>query len=106
MSGTKTDNVIDSAEKRIIYICQSTGCNSSRAEEIKDEFRSLIKEHNLNIEVKPTGCMGFCQQGPLLFVQPDNVLYVHLKPGGDAKNIVQQHLINGNTRCLIIVDQG
>lgn len=87
--------MFDSKNKeRIFYICQSTGCNSSQAEKITDEVETLIKKHRLPVTVKKTGCHGFCQVGPLGIVQPDNVLYVHMKPGDDAKEIVEQHFIN------------
>ena len=42
-----------------------------------------------------TGCFGFCAQGPIVKVHPDNVFYVKVS-AEDAKEIVQEHLVNGN----------
>ncbi len=39
-----------------------------------------------------TGCFGFCAQGPIVKVYPDNVFYVKVEPS-DAEKIVQSHLI-------------
>ncbi|MFX1323489.1 MAG: NADH-ubiquinone oxidoreductase-F iron-sulfur binding region domain-containing protein [Promethearchaeota archaeon] len=83
--------------KRIVRICRGSGCNSLEAETIHEELIKLIQDNNLSdhIDIKLTGCQGFCQFGPQLIISPDNVLYVKLKTK-DIKEIVESHLI-GNT---------
>jgi len=80
-------------QKRILRICRGTGCNSLMAERIHDKLIKLIKDSNLAEfnEVKLTGCHGFCQVGPTIIVDPDNVLYVNLKVN-DIERIVEDHL--------------
>jgi NADH:ubiquinone oxidoreductase subunit F (NADH-binding)/(2Fe-2S) ferredoxin/ferredoxin len=46
------------------------------------------------VAVKRSGCHGFCQQGPLVAVEPDGVLYTHVT-GADAQEIVSRHLGDG-----------
>jgi NADH:ubiquinone oxidoreductase subunit F (NADH-binding)/(2Fe-2S) ferredoxin/Pyruvate/2-oxoacid:ferredoxin oxidoreductase delta subunit len=80
--------------KRTILICQGTGCVSAGSPQIQREFERQILEHRLtNVEVKLTGCRGFCQIGPSAIVDPDDILYCRLKPD-DVKEIVASHLIN------------
>ncbi|MBD3352161.1 MAG: 4Fe-4S dicluster domain-containing protein [Candidatus Lokiarchaeota archaeon] len=83
----------DKIKERTIYLCRSTGCNSSQAREIQEELEDLIQKQELNVKIKKTGCHGFCQMGPIMVIQPDNVLYVQVKPR-DAEQIVKNHLIN------------
>jgi NADH:ubiquinone oxidoreductase subunit F (NADH-binding)/(2Fe-2S) ferredoxin len=82
------------AEKRTILVCQGTGCVSSGSPQIHREFEREILEHKLDVEVKLTGCRGFCQIGPSVIVEPDEILYCLLKPD-DVKDIIDSHLING-----------
>ncbi|MBW2001280.1 MAG: SLBB domain-containing protein, partial [Deltaproteobacteria bacterium] len=80
--------------RRTILVCQGTGCVSSGSPQIQREFEREIKEQKLtNVEVKLTGCHGFCQIGPTVIVEPDDILYCLLKPD-DVKDIVNSHLIN------------
>ena len=82
--------------RRTVIVCQGTGCVSARAPEIQEAFQSRIDGSSLKdrVEVKPSGCHGFCEQGPLIAVEPDGVLYVQAK-SDDALKIVEEHLENG-----------
>ncbi|WP_097026940.1 NADH-quinone oxidoreductase subunit NuoF [Clostridium peptidivorans] len=83
--------------KREILVCGGTGCQSAESAHIIDNLEAKIKEAGLCDEVKVhvTGCFGFCEKGPIVKVDPDNVFYVQVKPE-DAEEIVQQHLLKGN----------
>jgi NADH-quinone oxidoreductase subunit F len=83
--------------KREILICGGTGCKSARSDEIITNLKAEIKAAGLEDEiyVSITGCFGFCEQGPIIKVTPDDVFYVHVTPE-DAKEIVSEHLIKGN----------
>jgi NADH:ubiquinone oxidoreductase subunit F (NADH-binding)/(2Fe-2S) ferredoxin len=79
-----------------VLVCQGTGCISGNAEEV---FSVLKKEtEGLNsgadIEIKHTGCHGFCQQGPLVVVEPEGILYTKVQPG-DAPEIARSLLSKG-----------
>jgi len=43
------------------------------------------------VKVKPTGCHGFCQRGPIVVVEPESIFYTHVKVE-DAPQIAQLHL--------------
>ena len=83
----------NSYKYRTIRICRGTGCNSLDAGEIHDALIELINENNLSqfINIKLTGCHGFCQVGPTIIIDPDNVLYVNLNVK-DIQDIVEKHL--------------
>ena len=80
--------------KRTILVCQGTGCVSAGSPQIQREFEREILEHRLtDVEVKLTGCRGFCQIVPSAIVDPDDILYCRLKPD-DVREIVDSHLIH------------
>ncbi|MFH1651367.1 MAG: NuoF family protein [Chloroflexota bacterium] len=68
-------------EPQTLIVCQGTGCVSCGAQEIQVALEAEITRLNLNgsVEVKPTGCHGFCQRGPIVVVEPQGIFYSKLK---------------------------
>ncbi len=73
------DKAIDkkAAFKQRIAVCCGAGCISSGAEELLKKLKAEITERGLQqtVEIIPTGCMGPCNQGPLLKCLPGNTIY-------------------------------
>lgn len=63
--------------KHRIGVCCGAGCISIGAEEVLKKIQEDIKARGLEDEVSvvPTGCMGPCNQGPLVKYLPENTLY-------------------------------
>ena len=82
----------DSSTK-CVSICGGTGCRANRSVELTDAFRSALGEHaHLRVELKNTGCHGFCEKGPLVVILPDEIFYCRVKPE-DAAEIVEKTLL-------------
>ena len=80
---------------RDILVCGGTGCHSAQSAEIITALREKIADAGLeDIKVVQTGCFGFCAQGPIVKVQPENIFYVQVKME-DLDEIVNSHLIGG-----------
>jgi len=79
-----------------LHVCAGTGCVANQSFAIQEELKKEIAGRGLQDEVKvtATGCQGFCEAGPIVIVQPDDVVYqkVHLK---DIPLMVEEHLIKG-----------
>ncbi|MBR1836164.1 MAG: NADH-quinone oxidoreductase subunit NuoF [Kiritimatiellae bacterium] len=84
---------IDSKKKDIIC-CGGTGCHASNSQELMANLRAEIKAAGLegDVRVIQSGCFGFCAQGPIVKIMPDNVFYVQVTPE-DAKEIVEKHVV-------------
>ena len=69
--------------KKEICCCGGTGCHASNSQELMENLRRAIKARGLENDVKvvQTGCFGFCAQGPIVKIMPDNVFYVQVMPG-------------------------
>jgi NADH-quinone oxidoreductase subunit F len=86
---------IHSDGHRKVLVCQGTGCASSRSEEIRSALEHEVRQTELsNVEVDFTGCHGFCQQGPIVVVEPEGIFYTHVRVE-DAAEIVHSHLKEG-----------
>jgi NADH:ubiquinone oxidoreductase subunit F (NADH-binding)/(2Fe-2S) ferredoxin/Pyruvate/2-oxoacid:ferredoxin oxidoreductase delta subunit len=79
-----------------ILVCQSTGCESSKSDKITQALETQIKQLELskNVQVKFTGCHGFCQQGPIVIVEPEGVFYTQVKEE-DVPEILKSHIVDG-----------
>lgn len=79
-----------------IMVCGGTGCVSAESLEIVEKFKSelMTAGYSEEVSVIKTGCFGFCGQGPIVKIHPDNVFYV--KVGlSDVWEIVNEHIIKG-----------
>lgn len=62
--------------KNKILVCCGAGCISSGSEDVLKKLQEEIKNRGLeDVEVIPTGCMGPCNQGPLVKFNPGNTVY-------------------------------
>ena len=79
-----------------LLVCGGTGCIASKSNEMIDNLRLKLEELNMTDEVTviKTGCFGFCGQGPIIKVQPDNVFYVKVKLS-DIDEIIDEHIVKG-----------
>jgi NADH:ubiquinone oxidoreductase, NADH-binding (51 kD) subunit len=85
------------ATNKNILVCGGTGCLASDSDKVIKNLGAILKAKGLSeqVQVIRTGCFGFCEQGPIVKIEPDNVFYVRVNPK-DAKEIVEQHIINGD----------
>lgn len=98
-------------QARRIIICAGTGCVANGAIRVHDAFVRQIRAANLNvrtelayeeshdpenrpIRVSQSGCQGFCQMGPLVTIEPDEILYTRVQEQ-DVEEIVQTTLLQG-----------
>ncbi len=72
-----------------INICTSSGCVASGSEAVKKQITDEVKERGLQKTCRVTGvgCLGLCGAGPVLSVEPENVLYQKVK-ADDSTDII------------------
>jgi len=66
--------------KGTIAICGGTGCQSSSSLKVIAALMEELEAQGLaeTVHVRPTGCHGFCEQGPIMVVEPDGIFYCHV----------------------------
>ncbi|MBU0513437.1 MAG: 4Fe-4S binding protein [Proteobacteria bacterium] len=79
-----------------LITCGGTGCRASRSRDLIDAFRDELAGQGLAkiVHLRPTGCHGFCEQGPVVVVEPGNTFYCHVSPD-DASEIVAKTVLHG-----------
>jgi NADH-quinone oxidoreductase subunit F len=88
-----------------IVICGGTGCLALGAEGVISGFRQELKKRGLEgkINLRVTGCPGFCERGPLVVIKPENILYQQVK-ADDVAEIVAATVKGNIVERLLYVD--
>ncbi|MCK4534657.1 MAG: NAD(P)H-dependent oxidoreductase subunit E, partial [Syntrophobacterales bacterium] len=83
-------------EKPCITICAGTGCIAYGAQKLVDRFKAEIEKEGLQkkIDIRSTGCHGFCEQGPVVVIHPKKIFYRRVGLD-DAAEIIQKTVLNG-----------
>ena len=86
-----------SRAKTLITICAGTGCLAWGADSLVRGFQKEVKRRGLGekVEVKGTGCHGFCERGPLVVIRPEMICYVNVR-GKDIPEIISETVLKGN----------
>jgi NADH:ubiquinone oxidoreductase subunit F (NADH-binding)/(2Fe-2S) ferredoxin len=89
---------VSSDDLSTVFICRGTGCESSRSAKLHELLVEEVKRQGLSdkVLVKKTGCHGFCQQGPIVSIEPEGTFYALVKEE-DIPEIVESHLLKGET---------
>jgi len=66
-------------QKKLVTICAGTGCRGYGCIKVKEELEAEIKKQNMDVEVRATGCFGFCEKGPLVVIHPEKIFYQQVK---------------------------
>jgi NADH-quinone oxidoreductase subunit F len=81
--------------EKIIRIC-NTGCRARKSLKVSVALDKEIKAHGLEekVVVKETGCHGFCEKGPILVVEPENIFFCRVK-ADDIPEIISETILGG-----------
>jgi len=69
-------------DKPIITVCTGTACQTYGSLEVYGKLVDEIRKQGLEgvvVETKSTGCHGFCEQGPVVVIFPQEICYVKVK---------------------------
>lgn len=93
-------------QKTCVTVCGGTGCHAYGCLKVAQAFKDEIKKQYLQdqVDVRTTGCHGFCERGPIVVIQPYGIFYqrVHLE---DIHEIISSTIIeNKIVNRLLYVD--
>ena len=83
------DEVVAHEGAREVRICAGTACHASGRPAVTAAFRDQLVEKGFadTVRVVETGCHGFCEQGPIVVVQPQGLFYPRVR-AGDVAGII------------------
>lgn len=82
-------------QKTCITVCGGTGCHAYGCLKVAQAFKEEIQEQNLQktVDVRTTGCHGFCERGPIVVIQPEGIFYQRVQLP-DIKEIIEETIKN------------
>jgi len=87
-------------DRQVVRVCCSTGCRAGGALKIVDAFKKELANRGLGdkIDVKKTGCRGFCENGPVMSIEPADIFYNKVEPEAVteivSETIIHSRLVN------------
>jgi len=80
---------------KTIHVCCGPGCLANGSAAVAEEFERLGGgQVRVECQVKRTGCIGLCGDGPLVTIQPDNIAYYRVKVS-DVPEILEKTVAKG-----------
>lgn len=81
-------------KKPCVAICSGTGCRAYASEKVVGSFEEEIKKQKLDgkLDIRRTGCHGFCEKGTIVVIYPEEICYLQVKPE-DVPEIVSKTII-------------
>jgi NADH-quinone oxidoreductase subunit F len=79
-----------------ITICSGTGCHAYGCEKVTAAFQQEIKQQGLadKVDIRTTGCHGFCERGPLVVIRPKDIFYQRVRVK-DVPEIISETVLKG-----------
>jgi (2Fe-2S) ferredoxin len=91
-------------DKHVFFCTNQRGpgedcCNNFGAHKMRNYVKDRVKALGLSTEtnrmrINTAGCMGHCEQGPVLVVYPEGVWYTYVDES-DLDEIISEHLQHG-----------
>jgi len=89
--------------KSFILVCGGTSCKAEGAQKLYDAFQKELEKNSAttSAQVVQTGCLGFCAEGPVVKILPDQTLYTKVGTD-DVAEIVSQHILGGKQVARLV----
>ncbi len=83
---------------RVVSVTNGTDGRTRGSQGVIQAFTEEIEKQGLKgkVDVKSTGCHGFCEKEPIALILPEGICYVGVE-AEDVPEIVSQTLVNGKT---------
>ncbi len=93
-------------DRPCITLCSGTACHATRSDEVAAALGLELEKQGLKqaVDLRRTGCHGFCEKGPIIVIYPEGTCYLKVKPG-DVPEIVTMAFKEGKiVERLLYVD--
>ncbi len=100
-----------------VMICAGTGCIAGGSMKVYEYLKSACEQRGIpvavslkeeagakGIHLKKSGCHGFCEIGPLVNIEPLDVLYAHVHEE-DCEEIIEKTILGGEIIERLLYEQ-
>ena len=81
-------------KKTVITLCSGSACHASGSREVAIKLEEEVAKQGLSstVDIRKTGCHGFCERGPIIVIRPDEICYFQIKPE-DVPEIISETIV-------------
>lgn len=81
-------------DKTCIAVCSGMGCHGLGNDMVISALKEEISKQDLKdkVDIRITGCHGFCEKGPILVIYPEEICYMEVTPE-DATEIISETVL-------------
>ncbi len=92
-------------DKPCITLCCGSACQASGSLEVAGRLEAELREQGLDdeVQIRTTGCHGYCERGPIVVNEPSGVSYFQIQPD-DVPEIVAKIKDGGVVERLLYAD--
>ena len=78
-------------KKPCLTLCSGSACQATGSGDVATSIEAELEKQGLNteVDVRKTGCHGFCERGPIIVNHPEQSCYFQITPE-DVPEIVSQ----------------
>jgi NADH:ubiquinone oxidoreductase subunit F (NADH-binding)/(2Fe-2S) ferredoxin len=89
-----------------ITLCEGTSCMQQGMRTLSTILDEQLEKHGLKqrVKINVSGCLGMCQKGPIMVVNPGYTLYGGLEEA-DIEEIVVKHLVKGRPIARLVIEE-
>jgi NADH-quinone oxidoreductase subunit F len=92
--------------RKLISLCAGSGCGAYGTAKVHQALVDELKKQKIDkeVEIKLSGCHGFCEKGPIMVIHPDGIFYPQVKEK-HVPEIVSTTIVNGElVKSLVYKD--
>jgi NADH-quinone oxidoreductase subunit F len=81
--------------KPCITLCSGSACHATGSHDVATSLAAELEKQGLSdkVDIRRTGCHGFCERGPIIVIHPDEICYFQIKPE-DVPEIISETIQN------------
>ena len=81
--------------KPCITLCSGSACHATGSHDVATSLAAELEKQGLTdkVDIRRTGCHGFCERGPIIVIHPDEICYFQIKPE-DVPEIITETIQN------------
>ena len=89
-----------------IIVCDGTPCINSGARTLIAALQEQLDRHGLRdrVTISLSGCLGMCDKGPILVVNPGYTIYGHVTEA-DIPEIIEEHLVHSRPLARLAIQE-
>ena len=83
--------------KPCITLCSGSACLATGSGDIAASLEEELEKQGLSdkVDIRTTGCHGYCERGPIIVIHPEEISYFQIQPE-DVPEIISETIKNKN----------